>query len=51
MQSEKSQFAGIKRPYDAPRLVVYGNIAQVTQNIRSVLATTDGGSGGMDKTA
>ena len=39
-----------KKPYESPRLEVYGDIGKITQTVGSS-GHADGGHGGMSKTA
>jgi len=41
-----------KKPYQAPKLLVYGNLTEMTQAVGGMMASIDGGlMAGMRKTA
>jgi hypothetical protein len=41
----------LKKPYERPRLEVYGNIREVTENLGRMSSTADNGHGANNKTS
>lgn len=42
--------ASAKKPYQAPKLLVYGNLTEMTQARSNKVSSKDGGKGGKRKT-
>ncbi len=42
--------SGARKPYDRPRLEVYGDLSRLTTAVAKVSAIADGGTGLTDKT-
>jgi hypothetical protein len=44
MQSDSNRMPGTRKPYEAPRLRVYGDVGEITRNV-SMKGNLDGGTG------